>query len=94
MHRLSTNIIMFKRAGRLHGGSEKVRTAGKRTILCYIETNPTQVSILNTFLSAQFTYKEGDCLASVISFQFDRDNGFISYKHYYSHHLHKFTNTK
>lgn len=72
---------MFKRAGRLPCGSDKVRTAGKRTILCYNETNPTQVSVLNTFLSAQFTYKGGDICDHPISFQFERDNRFVTCTH-------------
>lgn len=53
-------VYMFKRAGRLQCGSDEVRTAGKQTTLCYTETNPTQVSVLNTFLSAQFTNKGAD----------------------------------
>lgn len=68
MHILSTStpIFLCLRAGRLQCGSDEVRTAGKRTILCCNETNPTQVSVLNTFSSAQFINKGGDSLTSAI----------------------------
>ncbi len=47
-------VFMFKRPGGLQCDSDKVRTAGKQTILCYNETNPTQVSVRHLFISSVY----------------------------------------
>lgn len=46
---ISKYILCLRGQDGLIRDLEEVRTAGKRTILCYTETNPSQVSMLNTF---------------------------------------------